>query len=348
MIYSHEVFMQRALDLAKMGDKRVAPNPFVGSVLVHDGRIIGEGYHEYYGGPHAEVNCIHSVCEDDQKYIPSSTLYVTLEPCCFHGNTPACTGIIIKSKIPKVVLACVDPNEKVAGKGIDILKVNGVEVISGILQEDASYLIRPFIRYLQKTPYIILKVVKSKDGYIGNKTKQIWLSNGFSTTLSHKWRSEIHGIMVGRNTVLIDNPSLTNRHWSGENPTRIVWDKSLNLGKELAVFDNSAPTIILNQVKDEVIDNLRFMNVSGMTLEEISKLLFAHGIFTLIVEGGSATISQFYSKDLWDEARIITTAKNLSSNTSEDMISAVGIFELVSEEFKLDDDKVEILLNSGR
>jgi diaminohydroxyphosphoribosylaminopyrimidine deaminase/5-amino-6-(5-phosphoribosylamino)uracil reductase len=337
--------MQRAIDLAKMGGKRVAPNPFVGSVLVFDGRIIGEGYHEYYGGPHAEVNCIKSVKAVDLKFIKESTLYVTLEPCCFHGKTPACTDLIIESKIPKVVVSSIDPNKKVAGKGIDILKENGVEVTQGILNDKSDLIIRPFRKYLKEMPYIILKVVKSSDGFIGSKSRQIWISNPLSKRLSHKWRSEVHGIMVGSNTVLIDNPSLTNRLWSGGHPIRVIWDRNLKIANDLVVFDDSSTTVILNELKDEKRGNILYINIIGKTLVEVCQLLFNLGVYTLLVEGGSATIKHFYIQGIWDEARIITSLENISSSNNDDLIGAVNVLGRPIQKFTLDSDRVEILSN---
>lgn len=343
MSQTHELFMNRAFHLAKMGGKRVAPNPHVGAVLVYDNRIIGEGYHEYFGGPHAEVNCIQSVKQVDFKLIRESTLYVTLEPCCFHGKTPACTSLIIESKIPKVVVSCFDPNERVAGKGLELLKSHGIEVVSDVLQSKGKELIRPFMSYLEKMPYIILKIVKSIDGYIGSNSKQMWLSNAFSKKLSHKWRSEVHGIMVGKNTILVDNPLLTNRLWSGENPIRIIWDRNLTLADNSAVFDDSAQTVILNELKDEIKGNLHYINVNKKSLKDICHLLFEFGIYTLMVEGGSATIGQFSQLGLWDEARIITANKRLLNHLTEELIPAVDISGKVVECFKLENDLIDII-----
>ncbi len=223
--------MQRCLGLAKLGAGHVAPNPMVGAVLVYNDRIIGEGYHQQYGKAHAEVNCINSVKEDDIQLIEKSTLYVSLEPCAHYGKTPPCADLIIAKKIPTVVIACRDTYEEVNGRGIDKLKAANVNVIVGVLEKDAIELNKRFFTFYTKhRPYIILKWAQSNDGKIANADhSRVFISNEESNRLVHKWRSEEAAILVGTNTALYDDPELTTRLWTGNNPIRLVIDMEVKL-----------------------------------------------------------------------------------------------------------------------
>jgi len=256
-----EQYMSRCIELAKLAAGQVAPNPMVGAVLVYEDKIIGEGYHKKYGEPHAEVNCINSVLAENKDLIEKSTIYVSLEPCSHYGKTPPCVDLIIKNKIKKIVIGCKDIYKEVAGKGIEKLKNSGAEVIVDILENECKDLNKRFFTFHQKNrPYIILKWAQSANGKIGSLSgERILISNDYSNRLVHKWRSDEAAILVGTNTALKDNPSLTTRLWEGNNPIRIVIDKENNLPSTLEVFNHEANTIIFNLYKDSIENNLQFI-----------------------------------------------------------------------------------------
>jgi len=305
----HQLYMQRCIDLAQKGMGAVAPNPMVGAVLVYENRIIGEGWHQQFGGPHAEVHCIQSVANEDKQFIPQSTLYVSLEPCNHYGKTPPCSDLIIHSQIKKVVIACTDPFEKVNGSGIKKLEDNKVEVITGILEKEAIQLNkRFFIFHQQQMPYVILKWAESNDGFIAKpQGKPVKISNHITNKLVHKWRSEEAAIVVGTNTVLNDNPSLTTRNWQGKNPLRIYIDKRLRVDAKYKILDNSTDTLILNLEKNEKVGVNEFVMIHEETslVEELLQLLYKKGIQSLIVEGGTNLLQSFIESNCWHEARVI-------------------------------------------
>lgn len=306
---SNEQYMQRCLQLAELGAGSVAPNPMVGAVLVYENEIIGEGYHQKFGEAHAEVNCINNVVEKNRSLIKKSTIYVSLEPCSHHGKTPPCTDLILEKEIKKVVIGCQDIYEMVAGKGIAKLRKAGVEVVGGILEKECLDLNKRFFVFHQKKrPYIILKWAQSVNGKIGSKGKErILISNDYTNRIVHKWRSEEAAILVGINTILKDNPSLTTRLWKGKNPVRIGIDKELKLDPKLKIFNDEAPTIIYNYFKNDVDKNLRFINlVKDDFLIRVLYSLYENNIQSVLVEGGSKTLQSFIDAGLWDEARIIT------------------------------------------
>jgi diaminohydroxyphosphoribosylaminopyrimidine deaminase/5-amino-6-(5-phosphoribosylamino)uracil reductase len=301
--------MGRCLQLAEMGAGHVAPNPMVGAVLVYDGRIIGEGYHQQYGEPHAEVNCLLSVDDMDEQFIPVSTLYVSLEPCAHFGKTPPCTDLIIKNKISNVVIGCRDSFEAVNGKGIEKLKAAGVNVAVGVLEKECFAFNKRFFTFhnLQR-PYIILKWAQSSDGKIaGTGPSRSLISNEFTNRLVHKWRSEEAAILVGTNTALLDNPALTTRLWPGIDPVRLVIDKELKLPTTLKLFDGSVKTIVFNYKKQEDGEMLSYykLNKDENTISQILPVLYHLKIQSLIVEGGTKLLQSFIDEGLWDEARII-------------------------------------------
>jgi diaminohydroxyphosphoribosylaminopyrimidine deaminase/5-amino-6-(5-phosphoribosylamino)uracil reductase len=305
--------MHRCLQLAELGAGDVAPNPMVGAVLVHNDVIIGEGYHKQYGEPHAEVNCINSVIKGKADLISKSVLYVSLEPCVHYGKTPPCTDLIIKNKIPKVVIGCKDVFEEVAGKGIEKLKTAGVEVITGILEKEAIELNKRFFTFhLKHRPYIILKWAQSLDGKISAFSKSVlhertFISNEYSNRLVHKWRSEEAAIIIGTNTALQDDPSLTTRLWKGKSPVRIVVDINLGLPSTLKIVDKKIKTIIFNTIKQQDEENLLYYKLESKNiLEEIMSPLYKMNIQSVMVEGGAKLIQSFIDEGLWDEARIIT------------------------------------------
>ncbi len=307
---SHAVFMQRCLQLADLGAGYTAPNPMVGAVLVHNGKIIGEGYHEFYGGLHAEVNCLLSVKPDDRELISDSTLYVSLEPCVHHGKTPPCTDLIIREKIPRVVIGCRDPFVEVNGKGIEKLIANGVHVEFPVLEELTKEKNRRFFTFHQKKrPYIILKWAQSSNHKMAGKSgDRLQISNDYSNRLVHKWRSEEAGILIGTKTALLDNPELTTRLWAGKNPVRIVIDRELRLPDSLHIFDGSTPTIILNEKKELQSGNLLFKKIVGGQTDIPSIVSASHSlqILSVLVEGGAKLLQSFINAGIWDEIRTIT------------------------------------------
>lgn len=301
--------MQKCLDLARKGRANAAPNPMVGCVIVHADEIIGEGYHEQYGEAHAEVNAVNSV--EDKSLLSTSTLYVNLEPCAHFGKTPPCANLIIEHQIPKVVIGCVDTFSQVSGKGIEKMEAQGIEVTTGVLNEESRELNKRFFTFHEEQrPYIILKWAESADGFIApeNQTEAFWMTSVESKKLVHQWRSEEMGILVGTETAIKDNPSLTVREVNGKNPIRFVLDKNLRLPQDLSLFDNEAKTYLLtenaNQESHLAVD---FKHLA----QSICKALYKKGIQSLIIEGGSKTLQTFIDANLWDEARVFTAPTQL-------------------------------------
>lgn len=305
----HEKYMHRCFELALKGAGHVAPNPMVGAVLVHDGRIIGEGFHEKYGEAHAEVNCINSVKEEDKHLISQGKLYVSLEPCAHFGKTPPCSDLIIEKKIPEVVIGCRDPFKLVNGKGIEKLQAAGVKVVAGVLEEEAKNLNKRFLCFhTNHRPYIVLKWAQTADGKIANDDfSRIYISNEFSNRLVHKWRSEEAAILVGTNTARFDDPALTNRHWTGANPTRVVIDMHLQLPTHLKLFDGTVPTIIFNSIRHEERPNLRYYQVTEdvSIVHQVVNALYQLRIQSVLVEGGARLLQSFIDESVWDEIRMI-------------------------------------------
>jgi len=301
--------MQRCFQLALLGSGHVAPNPMVGAVLVHNDRIIGEGFHRKYGEAHAEVNCISSVASSSQHLVCKSTLYVSLEPCTHYGKTPPCADLIIKNAIKNVVIGCTDPFEKVNGSGIEKLAAAGINVVPGLLEAEALALNKRFFTFHQKQrPYIILKWAQSNNYKIADGLQRTYISHEYTNMLVHKWRSEEGAIMAGTNTVLQDDPSLTTRLWPGNNPLRIIIDRHLKIPEEAAVMKDDLPIIILNTIKHEEKGEKLFYRTGEADdlLAVTLNLLHQRNITSLIVEGGAVLLQSFIDSGLWDEARIIT------------------------------------------
>ncbi|MEO8415820.1 MAG: bifunctional diaminohydroxyphosphoribosylaminopyrimidine deaminase/5-amino-6-(5-phosphoribosylamino)uracil reductase RibD [Ginsengibacter sp.] len=311
-----EQYISRCLQLAKLGAGYVAPNPMVGAVLVYEDKIVGEGYHQKYGGAHAEVNCINNVKEANKSIIEKSTLYVSLEPCSHYGKTPPCVDLIIKNKINKVVIGCKDVYYKVSGNGILRLKNAGVDVTTGVLEKKCIDLNKRFFTFHQKfRPYIILKWAQSVNGMIGLPNERTFISNEYSNRLVHKWRSEEAAILTGTNTALHDNPSLTTRLWQGKNPIRIVIDKELKLPSTLKIFDTVAKTVIYNNSKNLTEGNLVYIKIeNGQVADQLLHSLFEMNVQSVIIEGGTKTLQSFIDGDLWDEARVITNQELVLEN----------------------------------
>ena len=319
----HEKYISRCIELAKNGLGTTYPNPMVGSVIVYDGKIIGEGWHKKAGEPHAEVNAVNAV--KDKSLLKKSTIYVSLEPCSHFGKTPPCCDLIIKNEIPNVVIGTVDPNIKVAGNGIKKLIDSGATVTVGILEKECKELNKRFFTFHEKKrPYIILKWAESQDGFIApskiirNEQKPVWITNEYSRQLVHKWRSEEQAILVGTNTVIDDNPRLDLRDWSGNNPIRIVLDKNNRIPKDSHVFDNQTKTVILSQsitsINEEntIFERIDFdKNITP----QIAEILYKHKIQSIIIEGGRQTLQTFIDENLWDEARIFIGNKLLKNGT---------------------------------
>ena len=320
----HDKYMHRCFQLARKAGKAVKSNPQVGSVLVYNNKIIGEGYHEFYGGPHAEVNALRSVHPKDEKLIVDSILYVSLEPCCIVGKTPACTDLISSSGIKSVVVSVTDPNEKMNGHSISLLRAKGIEVTTGILEKEGYDLIRPFMSNLRNRPYVILKWAQSKDGYMGKRGKQIWLSNAYTKVKTHNWRAEIDGIMVGHNTVIADDPQLTTRLVPGDNPIRIVVTKAISELVSSQVYKDRNSTIFISEKPHVTRSTLKEQLLCEMNEENLSEILeklYSKGVHRLMIEGGSKTLKLFVTNNLWDEARVIRTEKQLVSGIRAPIVS---------------------------
>jgi diaminohydroxyphosphoribosylaminopyrimidine deaminase/5-amino-6-(5-phosphoribosylamino)uracil reductase len=310
---SDEFYMQQALKLALLGMGKVSPNPMVGCVIVHQDQIIGEGYHAQFGGPHAEVNAVNAVLHhygnEAATLLKEATAYVTLEPCSHFGKTPPCADLLVKHQLHKVVIGNVDPFESVSGKGIEKLKNAGILVSTGVLAKECEFLNRRFFtRINAQRPFIILKWAETADGYFAPITPtQQWITGPAAKQLSQVWRGEEDAILVGKGTVLADNPRLTNRSGSGKNPVRMVIDKNLSLAKNHHVFDDDAKTIIFNEVKTDVIHNIHYVQMEDMQYylpQKIAFQLYLMDIQSVIIEGGMEILNQFIEANLWDEARI--------------------------------------------
>jgi diaminohydroxyphosphoribosylaminopyrimidine deaminase / 5-amino-6-(5-phosphoribosylamino)uracil reductase len=317
MEQNYKKYMQRCIDLAQNGRGSVAPNPMVGAVVLHNGEVIGEGYHKFFGGAHAEVNAIRTVI--NQELLPQCTLFVSLEPCSHKGKTPPCSDLIIEKRIKKVVVGTVDPNSLVAGKGIEKLRNAGIEVVENVLEKECFEFNKRFFTFHKlKRPYLILKWAESKDGYIdivrqaGTPIGPNWISNQVSRMLVHKWRSEEQSIMVGTNTVAQDNPSLNTRLWPGKSPVRIVLDRNGRLSNECQVFDQNISTLVFTETIQPSKENLEYITIqfTNDLLQQIVNELFAREIQSVIIEGGTMLLQSFIDENLWDEARVFKGTKN--------------------------------------
>ncbi len=345
MVKINEKYMMRCIDLAKNGLGTTYPNPLVGSVIVYNDTIIGEGWHQKAGLPHAEVNAIQSV--SNPSLLKDATIYVSLEPCSHFGKTPPCADLIIKNEIKNVVIGSLDPNPKVAGKGIKKLKDAGCNVVEGILKFECDDLNKRFFNYhIHKKPYIILKWAQTQDGFIAPEKRKnnnpVWITNKYSRQLVHKWRAEEQAILVGTQTVLDDNPSLTTRDWQGKSPIRIVLDRSFKIPAEATVLDRSVQTIIITEKEIENLENISFeaIDFSKDISIQICDLLYRYNIQSVIIEGGAKTLQTFIDANLWDEARVFTGNLVFKEGTKAPVISG----EIVSEE-KIKEDMLRILKN---
>jgi diaminohydroxyphosphoribosylaminopyrimidine deaminase / 5-amino-6-(5-phosphoribosylamino)uracil reductase len=305
-----ELFMKRALELAQLGAGHVSPNPLVGCVIVHNDKIIGEGWHQKYGEPHAEVNAVNSV--NDKSLLRESTVYVNLEPCTHFGKTPPCADMLIAYNLKRVVIANQDSNPMVSGKGIKKLGEAGIEVVTDVLRKEGLELNKRFFTYIEKQrPYIILKWAQTADGFIAHENYESkWISNDFSRQLVHRWRSEEDAVLVGTKTAAHDNPQLSVRDWTGRNPVRIVIDRFLRLSTKLHLFDKKQKTICYNLLKHEEHKNLLLVRLDENDfIDQLIHDLYKRKIQSVIIEGGSLTLSLFLQRNLWDEARVFESSR---------------------------------------
>ena len=305
-----EKYMRRCLELAKLGEGRTAPNPMVGCTIVFENKIIGEGFHQLYGSHHAEVNAINSVKNSD--LLPFSTLYVNLEPCAHFGKTPPCADLIIEKRIPRVIIGTTDPFAKVAGKGIEKLKNAGCIVEVGILTKECFELNRRFFTFHEKKrPYIILKWAQTIDGYVdidrtsGKFGEPTWITNEIARIAVHKQRSTEQAILVGTETVIKDNPSLTLRDWFGKQPVRITIDKQNRLPSDLKIFNGDIHTIVCGKGENKGTNkNVTYISNIKDLITDLLDYLFIKNIQSIIVEGGPKTLQKFIDRNLWDEAHV--------------------------------------------
>lgn len=329
---SNEIYMQRCIDLALKGLRDVAPNPMVGCVIVHKDVIIGEGFHEEFGKAHAEVNAINRV--EDKEKLKKSKLYVSLEPCAHTGKTKPCVDLIIKHDIPEVIVGIKDPNPKVSGKGIEKLKKAGVKVTVGVLEDICLEVNRRFFTFHQKQrPYVILKWAQTIDGYLDKvrydkEQKVNWISAPETQTIVHKWRSEEQSILVGRNTIINDNPSLTVREYGGKNPTRIVIDSQLQISGSLKIYSEEAPTLVFNRLKNEKTNNIEYIKIDETSTKNILDELYRRQIQSVFVEGGSRTIQYFIIDNAWDEARVIVGNKKFHEGYKAPVLNRIPVNSL--------------------
>lgn len=324
----HEKYIKRCIKLAENGFGTTYPNPMVGSVIVYENKIIGEGWHKKAGEPHAEVNAIRSV--KDKSLLKKATIYVSLEPCSHFGKTPPCCDLIIEHQIPNVVVGTVDPNERVAGNGIKKLIAAGANVTVGVLEKECNELNKRFFTFhQQKRPYIILKWAETQDGFlspekeIDQDRKPVWITNSYSRQLVHKWRSEEQAILVGTQTVIDDNPKLNTRDWSGNNPVRVVLDQNNRIPKDSFIFDNSVKTILFTKSETNLSaenTNFEVIDFNQNTIPQILAVLHQNQIQSIIIEGGLQTLQSFIDQNIWDEARIFIGKTTFEKGTKAPVI----------------------------
>jgi len=347
----HEDYMRRCLELAELGINDVSPNPMVGCVIVSEGKIIGEGFHKKIGTAHAEVNAVNDVIERYGERAPamlkSATVYVSLEPCAHFGKTPPCADLLIRHEVKEVIIGNADPFPAVNGKGIEKLKAAGIRVQQGVLEEEGRVLNKRFFTRVEKQrPYIILKWAQTANGYFTPLiNKKQWISNPLSKKLVHKWRAEEDAILVGKKTVMTDNPELNTREWPGSNPIRIVIDKKLDIPQSSHVYNDQVKTIFLNEVKTDVEGTNHFVQMEDMTFylpQKIAFQLYLMDIQSVIIEGGANILNQFIASGLWDEARVIKSSTNWQEG-----ITAPQINGYLEEIIPLNTDTLFIHQNRG-
>ncbi|MET4107287.1 bifunctional diaminohydroxyphosphoribosylaminopyrimidine deaminase/5-amino-6-(5-phosphoribosylamino)uracil reductase RibD [Hymenobacter sp. UYP22] len=324
-----QLMMRRALDLARLGTGYARPNPLVGCVITHQGRVIGEGWHRQYGGPHAEVNAVHAVTEP--HLLPQSRVYVTLEPCSHFGKTPPCADLLIDRRVAEVVVCNLDPNPLVAGRGIQKLRDAGIRVETGLLEQEGRHLNRRFFTFQeQQRPYVVLKWAETADGYLaGPYFQPVPISGELARVAVHQWRSEEHAILVGTRTALHDNPRLNVREWPGQDPVRLVIDKNLSLPPKHHLFDGTQPTVVYTYRERAIQDNLDYVTLSEAEdlFPQILQNLYQRTIQSVLVEGGPTVLNSLLKDGLWDEARVIRAPHQLGGGVPAPRIGLTGLHE---------------------
>ena len=320
------LFMRRALDLARLGTGYARPNPLVGCVVTHQGRIIGEGWHQHYGGPHAEVNALAAV--ENQALLREARVYVTLEPCAHHGKTPPCADLLIEKGVPEVVICNDDPFALVAGRGIEKLRTAGVRVETGLLAEEGRWLNRRFFTFHEKKrPYLVLKWAETADGFLAGRYFQpVQISGPQAGLLTHQWRAEEAGILVGTRTALHDNPRLNVRDWPGPQPTRLVIDKNLSLPPTHHLLDGSQPTRLYTYRQPHHTPNLDLVTLSEADdlLPQVLADLHAQHIQSVLVEGGPTVLNALITAGLWDEIRVFRSPMRLGQGIAAPRLGHTG------------------------
>ena len=345
-----ETLMRRCFALARLANGATSPNPMVGALIEYEGRILGEGYHRVYGQAHAEVEAFGSVSPKDLIHIPKSTLFVSLEPCCIHRNTPACTNLIIREKFRRVVVSVRDPNPEVNGRGLEILRKAGIEVVEGVLAEEGRLLIAPQLRYYEsKRPYVLLKYAQTANGYLGLQDRQLSISHPLSQRLVHRWRSESDALLIGSGTALCDNPRLNNRLWFGGSPLRIVLDRRNRLKRSLHLFDDSLPTLIFSKGSAPLsgFRQTKFLPYPQTGLPGLLEQLAERGVRKLLVEGGRQILQSFIAANLWDEIWRGSSTRSLTEAEAEQAVPAPQLPPSAQKvnEFQLGWDRWEVFRN---
>ena len=344
-----EMYMGQCIKLAQKGAGFVAPNPMVGCIIVHDGKVIGEGYHQKYGEAHAEVNAINAVQNHEQ--LKTSTLYVSLEPCSHYGKTPPCSDLIVQKQIPRVVIGIKDPFSKVAGNGIKRLKNAGIKVVVGVMEDECKKLNKRFFTFHQKKrPYIILKWAQTLDGFIDvergseNYGQPTWITNQTARVHVHKTRAEEAAILVGTNTAIKDNPSLTVRDWQGNNPLRLVFDRQLKLPPYLNIFNEDAETVVFNSLQGGQKGHVCFVKLDNEkdTVPQVLAYLHQREALSLIVEGGAQTIQHFVKLNLWDEAHVYEGPVKFHKGVTAPKLQGVLVGKMA-----FDESSLSIIKNPG-
>jgi diaminohydroxyphosphoribosylaminopyrimidine deaminase/5-amino-6-(5-phosphoribosylamino)uracil reductase len=347
-----ELYMRRCLELAELGNGNVSPNPMVGCVIVYNHLIVGEGYHKKIGYEHAEVNAIASVKqaygELADEILKKASVYVNLEPCAHFGRTPPCADLLIKHQVKKVIIGNRDPFSDVNGKGIEKLKAAGIEVIQGILEEDCRYFNRRFFTRIEKQrPYIILKWAQTANGFFAPLTNiQRWISSPLAKKIAHKWRSEEDAILVGKKTVIADNPGLTSREWYGKHPVRLIIDKNLDVPISSNVYSSESKTVVLNEIKTDVIDNIHYIQMEDMQYylpQKIAFQLYLMDIQSVIIEGGANIINQFITAKLWDEARVFSAGVSWETGVFSPQING-----LITDIIRINTDNLMVYQNTNK
>lgn len=341
----HQIYIQRCFELASLANGQVTPNPKVGAVIVHHGKIVGEGYHQFPGGPHAEINAINSLKNKD--LLPECAIYISLEPCNNFGKTPPCVDSILKHKIPEVYISVIDPNPLTMGKSIEKLKAAGVKVKKNILPKQGEKISPGFFSNIKNNrPYVILKFAKSLNNKIGIAGNNFWISNTYTKRLTHKWRSESNTIMVGSNTLLVDNPQLNNRLYYGKSPVKVLLKRDGILPKNAAAINSVGKTIVVSDLSGATYNmpntsqwKLPFDN---NLLKNILKNLKKEGLNSLLVEGGATLINHFLKQNLWDEARIFTGNKMINHPNS---IAAPTINGTLQHSLNIGDNLLQVFAN---